>query len=308
MSVSNCQLLAFPILALLLLNSGDLAHRPADSNSEPAAFAAPISLAPDPASPAPDSHDQSVTASVDASNVLVSARAETRGAGKIMTASMVEFRRMTNRSCQLVPTGFFQVEVPGPDPSTSSCLQLGVACPPGQTPLQALYRRDSPGAEWVLVEQAGCAVDLAAAVGQEFARLPLAGSTITIQPPGGNTLVNLDTIVFTDGATQNLTATVLGTPVTIRAYPIRYSWDFGDAKEPLVTTDLGHPYPDQTLTRPYDKAGTYTITLTTTWRGEYRTTGTTDWLPVTGTATTVTTAPPLTAHEAHSHLVDGPLP
>jgi hypothetical protein len=249
-----------------------------------------------------------LSSSFAGSSLYVQGVSAAAGGHRGAPGSTVEFRRMTNRSCQLVPTGFFQVEVPGPDPSTSSCLQLGVACPPGQTPLQALYRRDSPGAEWVLVEQAGCAVDLAAAVGVEFARLPLAGSTITIQPPGGNTLVNLDTIVFTDGATQDLTATVLGTPVTIRAYPVRYSWDFGDAKEPLVTTDLGHPYPDQTLTRPYDHAGTYTITLTTSWRGEYRTTGTTDWLPVTGVATTVTTAPPLTAHEAHSHLVDGPLP
>ena len=228
------------------------------------------------------------------------------GGRRDVTASTVEFRRLPTEICLLGGSGLTFVGVAGS--GGSNCIDAAVECPAGQSPLQALYRRDSPDAAWVLVQQAGCAVDMAAAVGVEFARLPLAGSTITIQPPGGNTLVNLDTIVFTDGATQDLTATVLGTPVTIRAYPIRYSWDFGDAKEPLVTTDIGHPYPDQTLTRPYRQPGTYTITLTTTWRGEYHTTGTTDWLPVTGTATTVTTAPPLTAHEAHSHLVDGPLP
>ena len=161
-----------------------------------------------------------------------------------------------------------------------------------------------------MVEDATCVVDvdIRAAIAAEFQRLPLTPSQLSVQPPSGWTLVNVDTIVFTDDHDQLLTTTVLGVEVTIRATPVRYTWDFGDGTDPLTTTDPGHPWPEHTLAHRYTAEATHTIALTTSWTGQFQVAGTTTWEPVDGTATTTTTSDPLTVYEAHSRLVSGPLP
>ncbi|MFI2752596.1 PKD domain-containing protein, partial [Cellulomonas sp. P22] len=113
---------------------------------------------------------------------------------------------------------------------------------------------------------------------------------------------------------QELTTTLLDFPITVRATPTQYTWDFGDGSTPLTTTDPGAPfpadghvdagrYPDGVIGYPYPHLGTFTITLTTTWAGQYQVAGTTTWLPVTGTATTTTTHTPVTVLESRTHLV-----
>ena len=120
-------------------------------------------------------------------------------------------------------------------------------------------------------------------------------------------MVNMDTVVYTTPDPQTLHTTVLGVPVTITARPVTFTWDFADDSTPLATTDPGQPFPHQTVAHQYRRAGTYTITLTTTWTADYQITGTDTWEPVPGTATTTTTATPLAVHSARSHLVDSPL-
>ena len=137
----------------------------------------------------------------------------------------------------------------------------------------------------------------------DFRRLPLAPSVLGIQPASDVVFVNMPTIVFTDPAAQTFTTTLLGYPVEVEATPTRFTWDFGDGSDPIVTTSPGHPYPDHDVSWPYAHAGTYTITLTTEFTGRYRIAGTTTWLPVVGTATTTTTSPPITAEEHPAHLV-----
>ncbi|NMR20190.1 hypothetical protein [Cellulomonas fimi] len=194
-------------------------------------------------------------------------------------------------------------------------------CPDGGTRTDPVLRRTVDPASatgftpWNLVDVGGCTtpVDLGPAVAAEFQRLPLTPSTLSVQPPNGWTLVNIDTLAYTDDATQTLTATVLGTPVLIRATPARFAWDFGDGTDPLVGTDPGRPYPDATIGHTYRTAGTRQITLTTTWTADYQVTGTQvtgtgGWTPVTGTATTTTTSPPLTVHTARARLVADPVP
>ena len=277
--------------------------RPSIAEAHPAPLQAPPPVAP---TGAPASEfDSSMGTTSAPSEILVFGATVHSGAHSASSPSTVEFRRLPSEFCHIAGTYFTSTGVAGS--GGEGCREFSTRCLEGQRYQQALFRRESPTDPWVMVEQAGCTIDLATAVAQELTRLPLSGSTITIQPPGGNTLVNLDTIVYTDGATQDLSTTVLGTPLTIHVTPISYSWDFGDAAPPLVTTQTGAPYPHQTLTRPYTKPGTYAITLTTTWSARYQPTGTTDWLPVTGTATTTTTAPPLTAYQAHTHLVTDPL-
>nr|WP_297430587.1 PKD domain-containing protein [uncultured Actinotalea sp.] len=161
---------------------------------------------------------------------------------------------------------------------------------------------------WEQVDDGGCPEDGDAVTlsVEDFRRLPLVASTPSIQPADGRNLVGMPLIVFTDGAPQDLATTVLGVPVTVRATPTRFSWDFGDGTEPLVTSDAGAPYPDHTVSHPFDRPGTYSVQLTTTWRGEFQVAGTGVWQPVAGTATTVSAPFTVTAEEAGPRLVAEP--
>lgn len=187
-------------------------------------------------------------------------------------------------------------------------------CPDGQHPLDALYRqerdptRPTGWSPWARVADPTCVTDpdLTATLATELQNLPLTPSPISI-PPNGWVMVNMDTVVYTTPDPQTLHTTVLGQPVTITARPIRFTWDFADGSTPLTTTDPGRPFPHQTVAYQYLRGGTYTITLTTTWVADYQLTGTTTWEPVPGTATTTTTANPLTVYTARSHLVADPL-
>ena len=140
----------------------------------------------------------------------------------------------------------------------------------------------------------------------EFRRLPLVASVPRLQPADGRGLVHVDLIVWTDPQPQTFATSLLGVPVQVRATPSRFVWDFGDGSEPLVTTDAGAPWPEHTVARPYDHAGEYALTLTTTWSGQYRVNGAGPWLPVLGTATTTSTPVPTEVVQADAYLVAGP--
>lgn len=148
--------------------------------------------------------------------------------------------------------------------------------------------------------------DIAAAAVTELRRLPIASGGITIQPSRGWTLVNLDTIVLTNPAPQTFDTTVLGVPVTVRALPTRYSWDFGDGTAPLVTTQPGRAWPDPTVSHVYRNPGTRTVTLTTQWSGQFLVGGSTTWQPIAGVATTTETAPAIEVRAAENSLVTRP--
>lgn len=188
-------------------------------------------------------------------------------------------------------------------------------CADGTTALDPLFRREVDPATgmglspWEQVDNGGCPEDPDTTVVftvEDFRRLPLTPSNPAVQPADGRNLVNVDLIAHTDPTPQTLTTEVLGTPVTVRATPSTYTWDFGDGTPPLTTTDPGRPWPHQSVTHPYTSAGTYTLTLTTTWSGEYQIAGTGPWLPIPGTATTTSPALTTTAEEATTHLVAEP--
>ena len=141
---------------------------------------------------------------------------------------------------------------------------------------------------------------------EEMRRLPIEPGGLTVQPDRGWVLVNLDTVVWTDGATQTFDTTVLGTPVQVRVSPVDYTWDFGDGSAPLVTTDPGAPYPDHSVSHIYDRAAEgATVELTTRWAGEFQVAGSGVWLPVAGLATTTETSAPFDVRTAEASLTDG---
>ena len=231
-----------------------------------------------------------------------------------------EFRRMPASVC-------FTDDFPTTKGQVGACRAgeregaLAVTCEVGQVALDPIFKQTwvnnpdgtiSDLSRWELQDPADpgdclTAVDLAPLVEAEFQRLTITPSPITIQPPDGWTLVNVDTITYTSPAPQVFATTLLGIPVTIEATPATYTWDYDDGTAARTTTDPGAPYPDHTVAHVYTQEATATITLATTWHGRFQITGTTTWTPITGTATTTTTAPPLIVHEARSRLVTEPL-
>ncbi|WP_420113016.1 hypothetical protein [Pseudactinotalea sp.] len=146
--------------------------------------------------------------------------------------------------------------------------------------------------------------EVVALVSQEFQTLSLAAPVISVQPEGDWALVNMDYIVFTEPGQQVLDTTILGVPVTIRATPVHYSWDFGDGSAPLATTDPGQPYPNQTVSHVYSSAvDAVSVTLTTSWQGELQIGGSGTWLPIAGMATTTSSTAPVEIVAMDVHLV-----
>ena len=191
---------------------------------------------------------------------------------------------------------------------------LSITCTDGTEATPPLWRRDqladgSGWSQWRMLDYYRCPEDIAmtTVVAREFQTLTIAPSGISIEPPDGWTLAGLDTVVFAEHANRTLRATILGQGVTIRAIAQSYAWDFGDGSAPLSTADPGRPYPNASISHVYRAAATRTIRLTTTWRGEYLVDGFTGWLPVGGTAASVSTSAPLRVHTAESRLVDGPV-
>jgi hypothetical protein len=190
---------------------------------------------------------------------------------------------------------------------------LAQSCTVEERAVDPLFRRQqeatAPGGwgPWEMVDD-GCLTiaDINLAIAEEFRRLPLTPSTLSIQPPSGWTLVNAETIAYADGTTQTLATAVLGLNATIRATPKTFTWTFGDGSASVTTTHAGAPWPDHTISHRYSAEGTHSIGLTTAWGGLYQLEGSSEWIPIDGVATTTSTSPPLTVYEARSRLVSGP--
>jgi hypothetical protein len=131
------------------------------------------------------------------------------------------------------------------------------------------------------------------------------GLSVKVQPEG-RTLVNFDTIVYTDESKVSTTpVTLLGFPVVVEATPISYSWNFGDGSPVLTTSTPGKPYPSKEITHKYMKRGAVSITLTTNYAARFNVAGT-GWQYVDGTIPVTGPATPLQVREAVPVLVDPP--
>ncbi|WP_101523493.1 hypothetical protein [Nocardioides houyundeii] len=193
-----------------------------------------------------------------------------------------------------------------------SCLQ-----PPGTVQYKVL-RQPLAGGEWTEdgtvclgneaeIDVQGQAISTAM-VTTAVRNLTWPAAQLNIQPVDGETLVNLDTIFYTDSTTpvtKNLT--LLGQAVTIEATPTSYTWHWttgdDDAQEPLVTTHGGGAYPNQTITHRYQDADTTAHPrLDVTYTGRYRV-GNSGWTPIPTTRTIQGTPQALSVLEARPTLV-----
>jgi hypothetical protein len=142
---------------------------------------------------------------------------------------------------------------------------------------------------------------------------------IGVAPPGGKTLVNLQTVLWADTpADRSLgTVTLLGTyRVALRVHAQQVAWAFGDG-DTEVADGPGLPYRKgehcTTVTCPghfghiYATTGTMTITEQVTWSGQYSINGGA-WEDVAGTVDGPAATTQVTVLEARGVLVADPRP
>lgn len=84
---------------------------------------------------------------------------------------------------------------------------------------------------------------------EELRRVGLPAVEIEIQPET-KTLVNFDTIFFTDPQPVDVDLTILGQAVQVRATPTTYVWEFGDGSS-LTTGTPGAAYPSKEIVHRY---------------------------------------------------------
>ena len=129
---------------------------------------------------------------------------------------------------------------------------------------------------------------------QDFQRLAVAPAENHVQP-APDTLKNMNTNVYAVAQPQTFETTLGGYPVSVRAYPAQYTWNYGDGASLGPTPLTGAPLPEGAWDTPtdtshvYTSTGDYSVTLTTSFYGEYNIAGT-GWQPVAG-YNQVTSAP-----------------
>ncbi|PMC90926.1 hypothetical protein CJ186_09040 [Actinomyces graevenitzii] len=108
-------------------------------------------------------------------------------------------------------------------------------------------------------------------------------------------------MVWTSPDKQTFNITLLGTPIEVEATPVSFNWDWGDGQT-FDTTDPGSPYPNYTVSHPYEVTGDgYVIKLRTSWKARWRIAGQTQWHQVNGTVTTTETSSPFNLYFADSY-------
>ncbi|PZR51506.1 hypothetical protein DNL40_16105, partial [Xylanimonas oleitrophica] len=179
-------------------------------------------------------------------------------------------------------------------------------------------------AEQVTERQCITPADLAAEAQRAFTTMQITPPPATVQG-SRPLLVNVHYPVYTTAEPLTQTTTLLDVPVEVRAVPHQYTWDFDDPHSAtgsrLTTTDPGMPWapgdpePDHTwIAHAYTSLGTgtavsqtgnkyrqgVTVTLTTTWHGQFRIAGTPTWTTIPGQITTTSTTAPFTVTEART--------
>jgi hypothetical protein len=139
-----------------------------------------------------------------------------------------------------------------------------------------------------------------------FQRIPVPASRVSIQPPGGKTLVNLETIFSTQAQEFPRTIGLLGHRVDLEIWPSRFDWVTGDGAD-FATDWAGRPWEKgvpmgEFITHTYDDAEGVTTRVDTTWSARYRVDGG-PWQDVGGTVMIEGEPFDLTVLSAAPHLV-----
>ena len=102
--------------------------------------------------------------------------------------------------------------------------------------------------------------------------------------PEDKTLVNFDTIFYTEAQPFTRTITLLGQRVDVEATPSSYTWHHGDGTTATTSTP-GAPYPAKDVTYSYEHAHvTVAASVDVTYTARFRVSGG-GWQDVDGTVT-----------------------
>ncbi|UUZ60583.1 hypothetical protein [Nocardioides sp. B-3] len=114
---------------------------------------------------------------------------------------------------------------------------------------------------------------IAAIVAKRFKSLDWPQSKPKIQPVGGQTLVNFETIFYTTNNKPTIkTLTLLGQTVEIEATPTSYTRHYGD-ETTATTSSAGHPYPDRDVVHTYTDLDAVAPSVDTVYSGRFRVNG-----------------------------------
>ena len=137
-------------------------------------------------------------------------------------------------------------------------------------------------------------------VARAFRRIPLP-SLRSHSQPANKTLINFDTIFFTDAQPLTRRITLLGQRVRLEIRPSRFEWVHGDGTTDTTATP-GAPYPAKDVVHRYaDAHTTVQHRVVVTWSAEYSLNGG-PLRPVNGTVTTTGPSTPLRVAEASPAL------
>lgn len=139
-----------------------------------------------------------------------------------------------------------------------------------------------------------------------FERVPLPESRVVVQPPGGQTLVGLETIFSTEAERFTEVVRLLGRRVELDIRPSSYRWATGDGRA-LVTDWPGRRWREglpmsSYIRHVYGERTRLATRVDTTWSARYRVDGG-PWQPVPGSVTMEGEPSPLRVRSAAPHLV-----
>lgn len=87
--------------------------------------------------------------------------------------------------------------------------------------------------------------------------------------PAQETLINLDTILFTEPQDYSRSINLLGYRISLRAEPVRFKWVHGDGTTQL-TSSPGKKYPNHNVTHRFEKSGKLNLRVDTIYSVRYR--------------------------------------
>lgn len=153
-------------------------------------------------------------------------------------------------------------------------------------------------------------IDVPGEVLNAFKRVALPKSTINVQPPGGETLVNLPTILSTSAERHQIPVHLgrVNIDVLLEVWPSRFVWHHGDDTS-QETTVPGKAWTEgadlaDLITHTYAKTSEgLDLSVDTTWSAQFRVVGQPNWRPVDGTVTIDGTPVTVAVLEAKPQLV-----
>ncbi len=135
----------------------------------------------------------------------------------------------------------------------------------------------------------------------DFASLPLPEGDVVVRPPGGKTLVNVETRFHTSQGSQSLPPVqILGRGVVVTAVALRYDWFMGDGSSYSGAGPGSEAAPIRHVYRRPGRVGPF---VRITWGGTFTVAGVPGSFPVVGTTTTDSAPADVTVRSAGSQLV-----